>query len=215
MPLKVFPVCLAWTFATKWLSSLRNGHMYSKGSYPSHSLQNLTGSPGRVFRELVTEFLVASSFLCFPTSLLNLLKLILQQLHVDVPDDGVAEADRLDQGVHGLELDVLESLGVGDDPVELLDQQLEAVQVLCPLGLGVNADTARRKVDDNFLGSVDLPANRPRRLSSLATRDISVRSPVRALRFLLTWTNSIRVVSSSSPVSSHLLRRLLSFSVKM
>jgi len=138
-----------------------------------------------------------------------------QQLHVDVSDDCVAEADRLDQCVHGLELYVLEALGVADDPVELLDQQFQPVQVLGPLRFRVDADAARRKVDDNFLGIVALPVNRPILLSSLATLDISVRSPVRVFRFLLIRTNSIRVVASSSPVFSHLLRRLLSFSVKM
>ena len=189
--------------------------MYSKGSYPSHSTQNRTGSLGRVFLDFVTEFSSASSCLCFPTLLLKFLKLMFKQLHVDVADDGVAEADRLDQGVHGVQLDVLVALRIRDDPVELLDQQLKPVQVLGPLSLWVDADTARRKVDDNRLGSVDRPANRPRLLSSRATSSISVRSALSPFRFLLTPTNSIRVVTSSSPVSSHLLRRLLSLSVKM
>ena len=189
--------------------------MYSKGSYPSHSLQKRTGSLGRIFLDFVTEFSSASSCLCFPTLLLKFLKLMFKQLHVYVADDGVAEADRLDQGVHGVQLDVLVALRVGYDGVELLDQQLKPVQVLGPLSLWVDADTARRNVDDNRLGSVALPVNRPRLLSSRATSSIRVRSALSPFRFLLTWTNSIRVVTSSSPVSSHLLRRLLSLSVKM
>ena len=215
MPLKVFPVCRAWTLATKCPLSLRKGCMYSKGSYPSHSTQKRTGSLGRVFLDFVTEFSRASSFLLLPTFLLNLFKLKFKQLNVDVPDDGVAEANRPDQGLHSVQLDVLVALRVRDDPVELLDQQLKPVQVLGSLSLWVDADTARRKVDDNRLGSVHRPVNRPRLLSSRATSSIRVRSALSAFRFLLTWTNSIRVVASSSPVSSHLLRRLLSLSVKI